>query len=250
MVDSFSQDVFSAWPSLNFFGNLPSMKKCLLIACSLFLFLIHTSCKKEVAASGRIVSAIDGTPLERSRVDWLGYYKMTTETDSLGRFVIGDTCLCLPDCPKLEVIVREKGFEPLYLDLTGKSNFTADNLLIKMVPLTGPPKVFKETTEESLLKSMNAFLSLVNIFTLVMICLSKVRHKALWIIAVLFLSFTYKYNYFNQDTVFYPFSFLVQIRLTYIGWYVFFIPVASILFWIHYFFKKRSGINLFAKASD
>ena len=223
------------------------MKTYLLFAVVILIASVQLSCKKEVAASGRIISAVDGSPLERARVDWLGYYKMTTETDSLGQFVIGDTCPCLPDCPKLQVIVREKGFDPVYLDLTGKSNLTANNLVIKMNPSIFRPREFRETPEESLLKSMNAFFSLINIFTLVVICLSNIRYKALWIIAVLFLSFTYTYNYFNGDTEFYPISFLVQIRLTYIGWYVYYLPIASIIFWIYYFFKRHSGLVLFVK---
>lgn len=221
------------------------MKTYLLFTLISLIALFQLSCKKEVGASGKVVSAIDGSPLERARVDWLSYYKMTTETDSLGRFVIGDTCPCLPDCPKLQVIVREKGFEPVYLDLTGKSSLRANNLVIKMMPLVGPPKEFRETTEEGLLKSMNAFFSLINLFTLIMICLSTLKHKFWWIIAVIFLSFTYKYNYFNGDSEFYPISFLIQIRLTYIGWYIYYIPVASIVFWIYYFFKRRSGAILF-----
>lgn len=221
------------------------MKKYLLVALTILIVLLQLSCKREVAASGKVISAVDGSPLENSRVDWLGYYKMTTVTDSLGQFVIGDTCMCLPDCPELQVIIREKGFEPVYADLTGKSNFTANNLVIKMNPLKGKPKDFRETPKEMLLKSMNAFLSLVNIFTLVMICLGNIRYKALWIISVLFVSFTYKYNYFNGDSEFYPLSFLVQVRLTYIGWYVYYIPVATILFWIYYAYKKRLGVHLF-----
>jgi hypothetical protein len=224
------------------------MRKHLGFVVAVLLLFVTISCKREIGASGRVISATDGIPLDNASIDWVNYYKTTVVTDSLGYFSIGDECRCIPDCPKLQVFVREKGYESQYFDLTGKSSPTANNLVLKLKPLLFAPKEFKETRKENLLKSLNALLSLVNIFTLVMIALSSMKEKVLWIVAVVFLSVTIKYNYFNEDTEVYPFSFFVQVRMSYIGWYLFYIPVATISFWLYYFYKKRQGVDLLAKS--
>lgn len=208
------------------------------------LFLI--SCKKEVTVSGKVVSAVDGEPLNYVTIHWTNYNRQYTYTDSLGNFTMGNLCRCAPDCPPVQLLFRREEYQEKYVDLTEQAA-NGENVVIELIPNDKGPIDFKENRLENLLKSLNSFISLLNLFTLTMICLAKLRHKALWILSVLFLSVTVKYNYLTEELHYYPFSFFIQIRLTYLGWYVYYIPVAAIAFWTYYFFRRKSGTDLLSK---
>ncbi len=212
------------------------------------LFLIAVlliSCKKETGGSGTVISAVDGKPLDYVRVYWANNPPKSIVTDSLGRFRLSDDCRCFPQCPDLELAFRRRGYETKYEIIRQESSPSAYNLVIKMTPSPRPEaRVFKETPMERNLKSLNALLSLINMFTLTMIGLSTIKNKTGWILCITFLSITIKYNYFSTDLQFYPFSFLVQIRANPTGWYLYYVPVTAIAFWIYYFYKKRKGENI------
>jgi len=217
------------------------MKYILLIA-TVLLFL---SCKKVVVGSGKVISAVDGRPLDYARVYWTNYTRLSVETDSLGNFQIGDTVNSFLT-PDFELFCKRQGYETQYENFTDKSGDDRQHLIIKMKPSVNKQgeREVRETYQENLLKSIAAIVSLINLFTLTMITQARLKRKLIWILALLFLSLTVKYNYYTEALEYYPFSFFIQIKASPIGWYLYYIPLPALIFWIYYFFQRRKGIDL------
>lgn len=217
------------------------MKYILFVAIALSFL----SCKKVVTGSGKVISAVDGKPLDYARVYWTNYSRISVETDSLGNFQIGDTITCL-NCPDFELFCKRQGYETQYENFTNVSGADLNHLIIKMTPSKNrkDEREVKETYGENLLKSLGALVSLINLFTFTMITQAKLKRKIVWVLALLFLSLTIKYNYYNETFEFYPISFFIQIRANPIGWYLYYIPLPALVFWVYYFFKRKQGVNL------
>ena len=217
------------------------MKYILLVATALLFF----SCKKVVMGSGKVISAEDGKPLDYARVYWTNYTRLSVETDSLGNFQIGDTVNSFLT-PDFELFCKRQGYETQYENFTAKSGDDLHHLIIKMTPSINKQgeREVRETYQENLLKSVAALVSLINLFTLTMISQAKLKRKLSWLLALLVLSFTVKYNYYTETLEYYPISFFIQIRASPIGWYLYYIPLPAIIFWVYYFFKRRKGVDL------
>jgi hypothetical protein len=217
------------------------MKYILLVVAA----LLFVSCEKVVTGSGKVISAADGKPLDYARVYWTNYSRVSVETDSMGNFTIGDTIKCI-NCPDFELICKRQGYETKYEDFTNKSGEDLHHLLIKMTPSQNKKgeREVKETYWENSLKSLAALISLINLFTLVMMTQARLKHKTIWLLALLFLSVTIKYNYYNEDIQFLLLSFFIQIRASPIGWYLYYIPLPALVFWSYYFFKRKKGEDL------
>lgn len=213
------------------------MKYILFIVTALFF----VSCKKVIVGSGKVVSAVDGKPVDHARVYWTNYSRVSVETDSLGHFEIGDTITCFV-CPDFELFIKQQGYQTKYENFTNKSGEDLHNLVIEMHPSNSPKeeRKVKETNFESVLKSIAAFVSLVNLFTFVIATQCRLKYKFIWLLALLFLSLTIKYNYYSGAVEYYPFSFFIQVRACPIGWYLYYIPLSTMVFWIYYFFNRKT----------
>lgn len=223
------------------FRKFDAMKYILFVVTALFFF----SCKKVISGSGKVVSAVDGKPLDYARVYWTNYSRQSIETDSLGNFQLGDTIKCFV-CPDFELFSKREGYQTKYENFTDKSGDERHNLIITMTPSQNKQeeREVKETYFENQLKSIAALVSLINLFTLVMITQAKLKRKFIWLLALLFLSLTIKYNYYTETIEYLPFSFFIQIRASPIGWYLYYIPLPALIFWTYYFFKRKKGVDL------
>jgi hypothetical protein len=211
----------------------------------LLITLIFCSCEGIVDGNGKIISSIDKKPIDSVFVYWTNENERAY-SDSIGRFEIGSFCGAVPDLPELELIFYKKGYETKYINFTKEYKFATDSLTIEMVPTSNSSDEIKERPFETFLKYFNTLISLFNVFTLIFICRSKLKHKTLWILALIFLSLTVKYNYYSGDITANPLSFFLQYRflkIYYIGWYLFFIPLTSLVFWTYYFYNKKQKSN-------
>lgn len=211
----------------------------------LLITLILCSCEGIVDGNGKIISSIDKKPIDSVLVYWTNENEKAY-SDSNGRFEIGSFCGAVPDLPELELLFYKKGYETKYINFTKEYQFATDSLTVEMVPTLKPSEEIKERPFENFLKHFNTLISLFNVFTLIVICRTKLKHKTLWILALIFLSLTVKYNYYSGDITVNPLSFFLQYRflkIYYIGWYLFFIPLTSLVFWTYYFYNKRQKSN-------
>ncbi|HET6228253.1 MAG TPA: hypothetical protein VFF27_18375 [Bacteroidia bacterium] len=219
------------------------MKYTLFVVMAILLL----SCQRVITGSGKVVSAVDGKPLDYARVYWTNYSRVSIETDSLGNFTIGDTVNSFLR-PDFELFTKRQGYETKYENFTDKSGEDLNHLLIVMTPSKNKQgeREVKETYFENLLKSLAAIVSLLNLFTMAMLSQArlKLKNKIIWLLALVFLSLTIKYNYYEETFSFYPLSFFIQIRPDPIGWYLYYIPIPAMVFWLYYFFKRRQGTDL------
>ncbi len=215
----------------------------------IIISVLLASCEGIVEGKGKIISSTDHKPIDSVFVYWTNYFETTSYSDSIGNFKIGSFCGCVPECPELEVIFYKKGYTTKYVNLTKEYNSTnLADITIQLTPSNVPSEQIKEKSFGNFLQYFNTVISLFNIFTLIMIFRVKLKKKVLWILSLIFLSITIRYNYFTGDFKFQPFSFFLQYRflvIYYIGWYVYFIPTVAIIFWSCFFYKKRQGQKLF-----
>ena len=223
----------------------------------ILIFLIAillTSCEGVVEGNGVIISSADKKPIDSVCVFWTNGH-MKSYTDSLGKFEIGSFCGCVPDCPDLELLFYKKGYETKYVNFSKENYGYKDTEIILLTPTNEISRTIVKTTFEQFLKYFNLiFVSLFNVFTLIVVCRTKfslLANKVLWTILILFFSTTLKYNYYSGEIDLSLFSFFVQLtvmKIYYIGWYLYFLPTPALIFWTYHFYKKKTGKKLLADA--
>jgi predicted small secreted protein len=206
----------------------------------LFSSFLLTSCEGVVQGNGKIISSVDGKPIDNVSIIWINLSD-TSYSDKNGYFEVGSFVGCVPDCPGLEVTFSKPGYESKYVNFIKEYNYSTDSLTISMTPSANDLQL-KKGFFSLPIQLLKIFLSLFNLFTLIYIFLTKPQYKWFWIIGIVMFSMTIDYNYFDHSFQYNLFSFMVQFMDRF-GWYTYFVPTTALLFWTNYFMNKRQRIN-------
>ena len=214
------------------------MKKLNLLFITIIVCVLLSSCDTGVSFNGQVVDKNTHKPIAGVRINVKD--RDTTFTDSIGNYkysrmmygMFGD----------IDIMLEKKGYKAKHINLSAGNTPRID----AVIELQKSDATTVNSVDRKYVKTMFYFnkyvLSLLNVLTLLFIIIhKKVEYRLVWILGILLFNLTFFFSYTDFSLV----KYLLLNGPVYLTHYwvypyslKFVIPIATILFWVLYLFKK------------
>jgi hypothetical protein len=200
--------------------------------------ILIASCEGIIQGKGKIISSSNQLPIDSVRITW---FDKTIYSDENGNFSFDEFVGCVPSCPDIELVLTKPGYKPKYINLTKENN--ENKTVFELIPTNDNFNNLSRNNSKQFLFYLSIATALISLFTLIILAVINLKYKLVWLVIVLFGTFTVFYNYLAGITEFKVFrpSFFIFIKYTFEpSWYLVNLPIGLIIFWIYYFTQIKN----------